>query len=81
MGGNHESEKLIAIDKYSNIATALAVTKGAAFYRNTQEKISRKHQPAEAAGPNVHSSDGFAAHNGFLIIACRLLKGGLCLHT
>lgn len=31
--------------------------------------------------PNVRVTDGFAAHNGFLIIACRLLKGGLSLHA
>lgn len=30
--------------------------------------------------PNVRGSDGFAAHNGFLISACRLLKEA-CLWT
>lgn len=56
VGGNHESEKLIAIDKYSNIATALAVTKGAAFYRNTQEKISRKENTSQPKRPGLMST-------------------------
>lgn len=56
MGSNHESEKLIAIDKYSNIATALAVTKGAAFYRNTQEKISRKENTSQPKRPGLMST-------------------------
>lgn len=56
VGGNHESEKLIAIDKYSNIATALAVTKGTAFYRNTQEKISRKENTSQPKRPGLMST-------------------------
>lgn len=56
VGSNHESEKLIAIDKYSNIATALAVTKGAAFYRNTQEKISRKENTSQPKRPGLMST-------------------------
>lgn len=49
--------------------------------RRRKDRTQTKHQLAERTGPNVHVSEGFAAHNGFLIIACRLLKGGRRLHS